>query len=104
MIRELLDLVASKDVSELLIGIENISNRADNPNIDTNKDTIIDYIGTQNRSKTYENIVDRVFTLTKRLRHNELMNEVNYYKDLFLKIVPRTCYLFPIEEEEDEDN
>ena len=43
IIRDLIDLIASKKVEELIIGLETINNIAENPNIETNKDTIVDY-------------------------------------------------------------
>ena len=99
MIRAMLDFVADKPVNELLIGMESITNVAENPNIQTNKDSIIDYIGIQTRSKTQENIVDRVYSMLKKVRVQEIHNELLYYRDLFLRIIPRTTHLYPIEEE-----
>lgn len=102
MIRELLDFVASKDISELLIGMESVSNIAENPNIETDKNTILNYIGTQTRSRTQENIVDRVYSMLNKIRVKEIHNELLYYRDYFMRIIPRTCHWYPIEEEEDE--
>jgi len=100
IIRNLLDLVASKNVNDLIVGIESINNVAENPNIDTNKDSIINYVGVQTRSTSKENIVDRVYALIPKITIPEIKNEIQKYGYLFLKIIPRTEWLF--EEDEDE--
>lgn len=97
--RELLEYIASQEVKELLIGLETINNVAENPNIVTDKDTIVNYIGAQTRGRTKENIVDRVYSLIPKLRVQEVKNECKKYDHLFLKIIPRTYYLYEEEEE-----
>lgn len=93
-VKELLELLHSVELDELLLGMESITNIAENPNIQTDKDTIVNYIGTQSRVRSKENIVDRVYTLVDRLRVNEVMIEVYKYMDLFIKIIPRSHYRF----------
>jgi len=101
IIRDLMNLVASKDIEDLLIGVETISNAAEAPNIETDKDTIVNYIGTQARSKSKENIIDRVYTLIPKIHIPEIKIECKKYEYLFIKIIPRFDYDFE-EDEEDE--
>jgi len=101
IIRGLMDLVAAEPIKELVVGIETINNMAENPNIDTDKDTVVNYIGSQMRNTSRENIVDRVYSLIPRIAIPEILMEVAKYDYLFLKIIPRTNYYF-IEEEDDE--
>ena len=91
-VRELLELIHDSDMRELVLGIETITNMSENPNIVTDKNTIVDYVGIQTRSRSKENIVDRVYTLVDRIRINEVMIEVYRYQDLFIQIVPTIRY------------
>lgn len=100
-IRELLDHVNELSVDEMLQGIESITNVGQNPNITTDKNTILDYIGTQSRTRSTENIVDRVHTLVTKLKVNEVMREVIRYEDLFVQIPPSPMYFY-YEDEFDE--
>lgn len=93
-VRELLELVENTEVKELLLGMESITNIAQDPNIVTDKDSIVDYIGTQSRVRSKENIVDRIYTLVDHLRVNEVMTEVYRYTDLFIQIIPRTRHRY----------
>ena len=99
-VRQLLELVHSSELKELLLGVESITNVAENPNVKTDKDSIVDYIGTQSRTRSKENIVDRMYTLVDRLRINEVMIEVYKYSDLFIQIIPRTSYWYEEDWEE----
>lgn len=93
-IRELIEYVNAADIKILLQGVESITNVGNNPNIETNKDTILNYIGTQSRTRSTENIVDRVYTAIGRLKINEIMNEVVRYEYLFVQIPPPNVYLY----------
>ncbi len=103
MVRALLDFVASKEITDLVIGMETVSNIAENPNIETDKNTILNYIGTQTRTRTQENLVDRVYSMMNKIRVREIHNELLYYRDLFLRIIPRTVYLYEKEENDELD-
>lgn len=103
-IRELLDFVNSRPIEELITGVETITNVGEKPNEATNKDTIVNFIGVQTRSKSKENIVDRVNSLVRALKINEVSNEVRRYEYLFLKIIPREFWIYaedPINDEDD---
>lgn len=102
LIRGVLDFIASKSVSDMLLGIETITNTATNPNMPTDKDTIINYIGTQVRQRSQENVIDRAVAVIKGLRIREVTIEVDKYKDLFMKIIPREDWFY-VEENKDED-
>lgn len=99
IIRDLMDLVSNKKTEDLIIGLETINNIAESPNIETDKNSVVDYIGTQSRSKSKENIVDRVYALIPKIHIPEIRNELAKYDYLFLKIIPRTEWYFPEEDE-----
>jgi len=99
IVRALLDEVANTAVKDLLIGIESINNVAENPNIVTDKNSVVNYIGSQARGISRENIVDRVYTLIPKIHIKEIQTEVKKYSHLFLKIIPKTFWLY----EEDEN-
>lgn len=88
-VRSLLDFINSKTEEELVKGIETISNVGEAPNMVTDKDTILDFIGVQNRTRSTENVVDRVWSIIPRIRIAEVKQEVNYYRPLFIQIIPR---------------
>lgn len=94
LIRNLLDVLAKTDVKELLQGVETITNIADKPNITTDKNEIVNYIGMQTRSRSTENLVDRVMTSVVNIKIPEVLNEMDRYSDLFLKIIPRTRWIY----------
>ena len=79
--------------------METINNVAENPNIDTNANSVVNYIGMQSRTKSQENIVDRVHSLIPKIHIPEIKLEIKKYDYLFLKIIPRTTWLY----EEDTD-
>lgn len=93
-IKDMLDYVENLDVLDLVKGVETISNVAANPNINTDKDTILNYIGTQSRTRSTENIVDRVYNNIRRIKVNEIMNEIVRYEYLFVQIPPSPIYLY----------
>jgi hypothetical protein len=103
-IKELIAFVSSKPLEDLMLGMETITNVAEKPNITTDSNSIVDYVGLQTRSKSRENIVDRVYNLLGKLKYMEIKRELLYYQDLFLKIIPRTYYLYDEEDDENVEN
>lgn len=93
-ITELLDYVNTLDVEELIQGVETITNVAQNPNIDTDKNTILNYIGTQSRSRSTENVIDRVYTAVRNIKVNEIMNEVVRFEHLFVQVPPSNLFTY----------
>lgn len=101
IVRKLLDEVANAKLKDLLLMVESVQNVAENPNMKTDPDTILDYIGTQSRSKTTGNLIDRVHSIIPKIHIPEVKNECKKYEHLFLRIIPKTFWLY--EEENDEE-
>lgn len=93
-IRELIDFTNELSIPEMLQGVETITNIGQNPNIETDKDAILNFIGTQSRSRSKENMVDRVYTLVNRIKINEVLNEVYRYTDLYVQVPPSPIHFY----------
>lgn len=100
IVRRLLDKVANSNEEELTMMLETIDNTAENPNIVTDADSIVNYIGTQRRTKTQANIIDRVWALIPKIYIPEIQREVAKYEHLFLKIIPRRVWIYEDDEEQ----
>lgn len=101
LIRELLDVVSSSKIQDLIVGMETVTNVADNPNYTTDPDEILKYIGQQSRTKSKENVVDVVYRVVKRIKVNEITKELDKYQELFINVIPRYEYIYTDEEEPD---
>ena len=99
IVRHLLDKVANSSDEDLIMMLETVDNIAENPNVVTDADSLVNYIGTQHRSKTRSNIIDRIHTLIPRIYIPEIMREVAKYEYLFLKIIPRRDWIYEDDEE-----
>lgn len=103
LIRKLLDYLAEMKVDEMLVGVESITNVADKINIETDADSIANFVGLQTRSKSRDNPADRIRAVITRLQIPEVAVEMRKYEDLFIKIIPRDKWIYEEDFLDDED-